>query len=147
MKKKVLTATILSVAALALVGGGTAYAHGWFGFMSGTTPEEFVQKQQNIFQQQADILGINIDAVKNGWTRGQSLQEIAEANGISESDLQAKFEEAATLKISERLQALVDQGVITQSQANQRLQFEERSIDSGNGMGFGKYMMGYGHCF
>lgn len=134
-KKKLLAYTILPVMAFAIFGVSQSSAHGWFGQMNNATPEEIALRQTDMFTQQASLLGISVDAVKQGWAEGKTLSEIATANGISETDLQAKMKTQAKTKTQERLQTLVNQGVITQAQADQRLQIENSRIESGKGFG------------
>jgi hypothetical protein len=145
-KKKILLATILPLLAVVVIGatmvsaqGGSGMGHGpgGYGFIE-ATPEEVVTRHTAMFEQQANILGISVDAVKQAWAEGQSFSDLASANGISEDDLQNKMKELAKTKIKEHLQTLVSQGVITQAQADQRLQIESSMIDSGMGKGFGK---------
>ena len=149
MKKKLLAYAVLPALALTLVGVGTASAHGFgFGgiFGKSATPEEIATRQQEMFSQQAAMLGVSADVIKQSWADGKTLQEIAAANGISEADLQAKMKDAARQKMTEHMQALVSGGVVTQAQADARLKFMQSQMDSGK-MGRHKGGMGMGMRF
>jgi len=137
-QKKLLAYTILPVMAFAIFGVSQASAHGWFGQMANATPEEIAQRQTDMFTQQASLLGISVDAVKQGWAEGKNLPEIATANGISETDLEAKMEATAKQKQAEHLKALVDKGIITQVQADQRLKVDQERMGNGMGKGHGR---------
>ncbi len=121
---------MVPVFALLLLGVGTASAHGWFGGFSNATPEEIAQRQQTMFQNQADLLGINADVIKNGWADGKTIPEIAEGQGISADQLRERMEAARKERMQEELQAMVDNGIITQEQADKRFKvMEERFAD------------------
>ena len=139
MKKKLLMYGILPVAAAAVLGVSQASAHGWF-FGSNLTPDEIASRQTDRFKKEADLLGISVDAVKQGWAEGKTPAQIAQDNGMSQTDLENKMKAAAKQNLSDRLKSLVDKGVITQDQADKRLQFEQNRIDNGMGKMFGKGM-------
>ncbi len=144
MKRKVLTYAAASAVGLSLLGAGVASAHGMFGFAPTLTAEQIATNQQTMFQKEAELLGISVDAIKTGWAQGQSVKEIAAANGISEDQLKLKMQAAADAAIKTRLQALVDKGVITQDQMNQRLTFMQAQQSKMKG---GKGRMGRGFGF
>jgi len=146
MKKKYIIYTTLSALALVLAGTGVASAHGWFGGFNNATPEEITQHQETMFQNKAELFGISVDEMKNYWAEGKNFKEIAEAEGITQEQLQEKEIEARQEQMQNHIQALVDNGVISQEQADNRLQFmEERTTNGkmgrgshrGFGMGFG----------
>ncbi len=151
MTKKLL-AIIAPVAVVALIGAGTVSAHSGLGmgfmgfgpFNSSSNSDQFAQMHQQMFERMASMLGISVDVVKNGWAQGQSITEIAKANGISETDLQAKMQSAAKQQLADQLKVLVDKGVITQAQADQRLNLMQNDLSARRGAGKGM-MMGFGH--
>jgi hypothetical protein len=146
MQKRKIIYTILPVVAIALMGGtGIASASGWFGGFGALDPEQAAQKHQEQFQRQAELLGISVEAVKEGWSDGKGIKELAEENGITEEQLQEKFKEQRQTQMQAKIQAMVDQGIISQDQANRRLQFMEEN--GGNGFGkMGRYGFGRGLC-
>lgn len=139
------TYAVVPVAALALFLTTTsASAHGW-GWFKNADPAEVAQRQQEMFQDQADLLGTTVDKVKDAWAKGQTTAELAEELGISETDLQNKMKETRKLELKEHLQALVTQGVITQEQADQRYAFMDERMDSATpGKAMGRMMFGGG---
>lgn len=142
---KYLAYIALPALALTLVGAGVVSAHGWFGGFGQATPEEMSQRQETMFQNQADFLGISVDEIKDAWAEGKNFREIAEEQGIAQEQLQEQMEEARQEQLQAQLQAMVDNGVISQEQANQRLQFmEERVADGEANKGFHR---GFGRCF
>jgi hypothetical protein len=62
------------------------------------------------------------------------MQELALSKGITAEQLKAKMQAQMQEQKKAHLQALVDQGVITQDQMNQRLEFEKNN----QGKGFSK---------
>lgn len=146
IKKRYFAYAVLPVMALALMGAGTVSAHGWFGGPFGVTnatPQEVAQRQNEMFTQKANLLGMSVDEVKSAWAQGKTLQQLAEEKGITQDQLQEKMRELRQQQIKERLQTLVEQGVITQTQADQRLQFMQRQMEN-NAMGKA-FRHGLGH--
>ncbi len=103
----------------------------------------------------ADLLGLSQDEIQALRLEGQSLVEIAAAQGVSEADLVA----AIMADKTEALQARVAEGTVTQEQADLMLQqMEQRTIQavnrtttgpaewrgSGNGAGYGQCGEGAG---
>jgi len=149
MKKKYLVLAIIPVIALVILGTNIASAHGWFGFQglgmmaSSATPDQIAQNQQTQFQNIATLLGINVDKVKDGWAQGKTISQIAQNNGITGDQLKQKMTDAKNQQLKDYLKTLVDKGVITQAQADQRLQFMQQHTQKGKmgkGWGFGKMM-------
>ena len=145
MKKKIFSYAVLPVMAFALLGVSQASAHGWFGMGSSATPEQTAQRQNDMFQQQANLLGASVDEVKNAWAQGKTMQQLATEKGISAEQLQQKMQDAAKAKMKEHLQTLVSQGVITQAQADQRQTFMEQKMQNGKFGGKHGMMMGVWH--
>lgn len=126
MKRKYLVYALLPVLGFALLGANAASARGFFGGFGGTlSADEAAERHQTMFAEQAAMLGISVDIVKNGWAEGKSMWEIAEANSITKDTLAAKMKEARIAQMKAHLQALVVKGVITQAQADQRFAFME----------------------
>jgi len=142
MKKKYLAYAILPVMGLALLSAGTASANslfGGFGMMNSATPEQIVQNMQNQFNKEASLLGITVEDVKNAWAEGKTLQQIAQEHGITQDELKQKIADAQKQQLSDYLKNLVDNGVITQAQADKRLQFLQSQTQK-----MGKHGHGYG---
>ena len=142
--KKLLVYSLLAVGLFGLLGVGVASA-GWFGRFSDASPEEIVQRQETMFQNKAGFLGISVDEMKNAWAEGKNFKEIAEEQGITQEQLQERMQELKQERLEAWLQAMVDNGVITQEQANQRLQFMEERF--ANGEMTGGFHKGCGKCW
>lgn len=143
-KKKILAYAIVPAFAIALLSAGVVSAHG-FGFgMSSATPEQIAEKQNTMFSQQANLLGISVDEVKNAWASGKSLQELATEKGITQAQLQEKLQAQRDQRTKDKLAALVSQGVITQSQADARLSFLQTKMQNKAGGFKGHRGMGMG---
>lgn len=138
MKRKTKIALLAAapLLGLGLLGANLASAHG-FGFgMSNLTPDQIAQNQQTRFQNEANLLGVSVDEVKAAWASGKTLEQLASEKGISQTQLRAKIQAERVTEMKARLQTLVDKGVITQAQADSRLQFMQSNIGKfGRGMG------------
>lgn len=142
MNKKYLKYGILpSFLALALIGSaGLASAHGMGFFGSQATPQEVATQHAEMFQHQADLLGVSVDEIKAAWVAGKDLRTLAQEKGITDEQIKTKMQELHKQKMKEHLQALVDQGVITQAQADQRAQVMETKLQNGrHDKGFGRH--------
>lgn len=134
MKKKY-SLLIAAVAILTTVGAHNALAWGGPEHNWKLDPTAAAQRWQEKLSQEANLLGMNIDEYKAAWAQGKSLWEIAKEKGISESDLLAKMQAKRQAQEKEWLQNLVEQKVITQEQADQRLKLmQERSKNMPNKM-------------
>ncbi len=129
MKKRYLLA-LLPVMTLAIVGTASAHGFGFFG-INHATPEEIASRHQEMFQRQAELLGISVDDLKNAWAEGKTIGQIIDEKGLNKNDIQKRAQDAALEQMKSHLQTLVDKGVITQAQADKRLQFMSRQIESG----------------
>jgi len=134
MKKKYLAYAVLPVLGIALLGAGTASAHGWLGFGGGACPEDparMAEHHQAMFQNHAEILGMDMEDLKDAWAEGKTIRDIAEEKGMDSSVLREKMQEARKAEMKSRLQALVEEGIITQAQANTRASLMEERAGSG----------------
>jgi hypothetical protein len=98
------------------------------------SPDQVADRQQHFFQREADLLGITIDEVKSAWAEGKRLMEIAKDHGISKDVLKERRMAQAKAHTEEHLQILVDEGVITQEQADARKQMMMERMEKGKGM-------------
>lgn len=148
MGKRYFVSTAALVFAFVLLGPAAASAYGMFGFkMGGLTPEQIAQSHQEMFQQQANLLGINAADVKAAWAQGKTLRQMAEEKGITAEQFKQKLLAQKVQRMKDSLKVLVDKGVITQAQADQRLQIMQSSIQRKQGWGHRgmmRGMMGFG---
>lgn len=147
-KLKMLGFAALPVLGLSFLGGaGIASAHG-LGFGSNATPDEIATRQQTMFTHESELLGISVDEVKSAWAAGKNMEQLMTEKGITQAQVQARMKEERKTQAMAVLKALVDKGVITQAQADQRLQTIQKQIDSGKDRGMGmKPGMGKGRGF
>ncbi len=137
MKKKTLLFSLLALGVLTVVGIQTVSARGLFMGGRNIDPDTLAQNQQDMFEHQAELLGITVDQVKIYWAQGKNVQEIATELGISQEQLQEKMAAERQAVMKANLQTLVDKGIITQAQADSRLQFMTENAASGK---FGRHM-------
>ena len=125
MKKQYALYAATPILALSLLGAGMVSAHGMggWGFGSKATPQEMATNLSTRFQAEATLLGISVDEVKAAWALGKNVQQLAQEKGITKEQLQQKLKDQNTAQMTTQLKALVAAGVITQAQADQRLQF------------------------
>ena len=100
--------------------GGMAMGGGFGGSFNAVSPADFATSQATQFQAEATALGLNESIIVNGWAAGDSLQQIATANGITAAQLQSDMKTYEANQQTADLQALVTAGTITQAQMTQR---------------------------
>ncbi len=131
MDKKILWFSLLALVVLA-IGVSSVSARGWLDREGDIDPEKVVERQSQMFEQQADLLGISIDQLKEYWAQGKNIMEIAEELGFSQEDLQEKRQAECQARLEQELQNLVENGTITQEQADARLEaMQNREIGEG----------------
>lgn len=135
MKQKIFIYFVPAVLGMSVLGAGMASAHGLGGGfgMSNLTADEIAGRQTSMFENQANLLGISVDKVKQGWAEGKTLQQIAQDNNITPDQLKEKMKAAHLEMMKTHLSALVSKGVITQAQADQRLSAMQNMIANGKG--------------
>lgn len=142
--KKIFTYGIVPALAVVFLGAGTVSAaqnmisenftethRGGRGLGMGVikTPQEFVERQTQLFVHQSEITGIPVEEIAGAWAEGKKLETLLEEKGIDHTVVQEKMRTYGETQMKERLQALVDAGVITQAQAETRLEFMKTRID------------------
>ena len=132
MKRKLLVIGLPIAAGVLLMGIGIVSAAGFMGGpgsgfggrFNTISPSEHATNQAAQFQAAANALGLSESVIIDGWSKGQSLEQIALANGISRSALESDLQKYHETQLTAYLQALVTNGTITQDQMNARLAFE-----------------------
>lgn len=124
LQKKVFFYTGLPVFAFSLLFASHASAHGNNSDKNFKHRSEFkqIKPRPERFEEQAKLLGITVDEYKNLSAQGLNFKGIAEHLGISPDSISQKRLALKQEKIKFRLSNLVSKGVITQDQADQRLQ-------------------------
>ena len=136
MKKHTIALALIPVLALTLFTASPAAAHGlnhWFGGfgmmgIKAPTPDELATTHQTMFQQQSQILGLSVDEIKNAWAEGKTMQQLAKEKGITQEQINTRMQELLTAELKTQLQTLVDKGIITQAQADKRLQVMQTQL-------------------
>ncbi|OHA58930.1 MAG: hypothetical protein A2571_00955 [Candidatus Vogelbacteria bacterium RIFOXYD1_FULL_44_32] len=129
--KKWLAYSLMPALALFILGADTAAAQG-FGFGLGgknVDPTEAADRLQEMFASQAKVLGLEVSDIKEAWAEGKTIKELADEKGIDLNTLRDKMKAQRLVDMKAHLQALVDKGVITQTQANKRLEFMQKATD------------------
>ena len=86
------------------------------------TPEEREEMKAKHLENMSSILGISSDELAAKIQEGIKPHEIAEELGIAKEDIQTKMREQAQIRAREHLGRLVEEGKITQEEANRRLE-------------------------
>lgn len=122
---------LVSVLALSFVS-----AHGWFGMSKGDGAEH----KGMMFEQKAEFLGMSVEEMKDMWTEGKNFHEMKEESGFVKGEFKMHMKEGMEERMAEHLQSLVDDGVITQEQADEKSQImgEHGMFKKGFYHGFGK---------
>ncbi len=146
MKQKFFAYALLPMLGLGLLGPGVASAmgFGWFGGFGNVDPDKTATRFQNMFQNQSQIHGDNVDELKEAWADGKTIKQLMDEKDITQEQVQARMKDAQLQQLKSQLQALVSKGVITQAQADKRLQAMQNQLQNSSGrkgkMGF----MGFG---
>lgn len=142
MKAKILTYAALTIIGTALIGGvASAHSFGgmWFGSF-GINPEELTQRYQQMFENKAKILGISVDEVKNAWADGKTMDQLIKEKGLNLEEIQSRAKELHLQQIKSQLQTLVSKGIITQAQADKKLQLLQNQQNNLSRFGMNKMM-------
>ena len=75
----------------------------------------------------AEALDMDVDALKEALKAGQTPQELAEAQGLDWEELQAQLRERVLEMVRERLDQAVEEGKLTQEQADAILERMENA--------------------
>jgi len=107
----------------------TAYTRGPAGMKSGISGKQGYGYTQ-MLETKAEVLDITVEELQKGLQSGKTMLDIAKENNMTSEQLHERILEAQ----KERLQQLVRDGVLTQEEANARVQImEQRQEDcSGN---------------
>ena len=119
MKKTyIMTAAVIIAATFV---GVAAASVGHLGFFGRDFVDKPVGGHQVMLEKKAEILGLDVEALQAKLNEGQTMQEIFESQGITKEDFMLKNQEQMHERMEERLNLLVEEGRITQEQANEKL--------------------------
>jgi predicted aconitase len=141
MKLTLKKASIAGMLSLAALGATSAFA---MGGMNNATPDEIANRQTSMFTEQASMLGVSVDDVKNAWAEGKNFETLATEKGVTKAQLEAKMKAKRDEMMKTQLATLVSKGVITQAQADKRLATMSAQTASGKSSKHGRHggMMG-----
>lgn len=145
--KKYLTYTIISILAVSLLSVGIVSANGWFGKAA---HDGMTQKHKGMFEYKAEALGMTIEELKQAWYDSKDLSEIAEDQGITLEELREQMKEQKKERMLAYMQTLVDEGKITQEQADEKIEWMQNMSQNWEGKskeGFIKGMRWHGGGF
>jgi len=140
MKRKYVVYGLMPMFLLGLAGvsAATASAHGWFGRGADIDPVTAAADQTERFAQEAEMLGISVEQVKEYWAQGMNPRDIIDELGLDETAIHERMQAERQANMKAHVQALVDQGVITQAQADTRIAFMETNEGKFMGRGEGR---------
>jgi hypothetical protein len=117
-----------------ILGMSVASAHGMLGFGSSVfNSDQFAQRQTEMFEKQAQILGITTGELKDAWSSGKTMQDLIKEKNLDSSVIKTRMQQAAADQMKTQLQTLVGKGVITQAQADARLAFMQTKMQNMKG--------------
>ena len=119
--------TLFVVASLVIVGIVAWYATGVFAHRGeGGSANDIAWKQgygyTQMLQTKAQILGMTVEELKEELADGKTFSVIAEEKGITSEE----FHQKMLITQKERLQNMVEAGIVTEEQVEQRLQLMEK---------------------
>jgi len=89
--------------------------------------------RQQMLSEKAKIFKMNVTDLQNEISNGKTFYDIAKEKGVN---IDSMHEQMETFQKT-RLQTLVDQGIITKAQMQERLDFmEQRQANCGNNVSF-----------
>lgn len=97
------------------------------------TPEEITSRHLHMFQEQADLLGIPQDDVKNAWAEGKSMADLMKEKGVTEEQVRERQHTAQIAQQKSTLSTLVARSVLTQAQADKRLALVQKQLEQMKG--------------
>jgi hypothetical protein len=140
MKRKYVLYGLMPMFLLGLAGvsAATASARGLFGRGADIDPVIAAADQTERFAQEAEVLGISVDQVKEYWAQGKNVRDIIDELNLDETAVQERMHTERLTNMKAHVQALVVQGVITQAQADTRIAFMETNEGKFTGRGEGR---------
>ncbi len=95
------------------------------GFRGHPRPPRFLMEKG--LEALAEVLNMDVDELKDALKEGQTPQELAEAQGLDWEEVQAQLHEQALEAARERLAQAVEEGKLTQEQADAILERMENA--------------------
>ena len=118
--KKFLIVSLLAIGIFGFVGANVA---------SAITPEQTAEKQNFMFEHKAEVFGISVEQAKEYWAEKGSMWKMTAEMGIDKAEMRERIKENREARMQEHMQAMIDDGVMTQEQVDQRLQEIEARVE------------------
>jgi hypothetical protein len=132
MNKKVLVFSLAVLTIFTAIGISSVDARGFSQNNLGFNSDQMTERRVQMIENNAELLGITVEQLENYHAEGKYMFEIAEELGLDVDNLREKIESNRQNRMKERLQDLVDDGKITQEQANERLESMQEFRGRGN---------------
>lgn len=120
MNKKVLVFSLAVLTIFTAIGISSVDARGFSQNNLGFNSDQMTERRVQMIENNAELLGITVEQLENYHAEGKYMFEIAEELGLDMDNFREKIELNRQNRMKERLQDLVDNGKITQEQANKR---------------------------
>jgi len=119
----------------------SASAFGGKGFARGGDLAAQTKNWEEKIAQKSKLIGISEGDMKDAWAEGKNFRDLAKEKGISEEEMRAKMQVQRQEQEKTFLQNLINQGKITQAQADARIKHMQEmggKIQEMKGAGRGK---------
>lgn len=124
MNKFIIAGTIAALSVFVIAGSVSAAGPGASGFGKGITQGS--AGYERMISEKAALLGISVDALKSKIAEGKNFLTIANELGVSQETLQSRMRAA----YQERLQKMVDAGLISAAEMQERLDLQKQRQES-----------------
>lgn len=125
MNKTTLIYTLALVGVIAVVGVSTTLGYGFLKNGSGFKGHGI--KSEKSLEDKAEFFGLSVDELQSRLDEGKTFQDIIEEQGLDKDELLAEFKEQKKARMEAYLNELVEDGELTQEEADERLsQFQEK---------------------
>lgn len=141
--KKIFVYSMLGIGLFGLLGVGVASADGLWGY-GRMSAEDMSQRFEEMTREKSGMLGVSPEQYKQSWAEGKNFREMAEEQGISQEEIRQRMQETRQVRMEQRLQALVEEGVISQEQAQERINYMQEHMGQRAGDGRGGRFKGHG---
>lgn len=133
MKNKILIPIFSAIFLFFVINSSYAY-----GFKS-LNNQDYLTLMQQKFENWSKILNLPLEEVKNYWAQGKNLFMIAQEKGISLESIQNKMRELRLEQEKQRLNYLVEKGIITKEQMEKRLNYFNQNMENKNFQKMNRY--------
>src|SRR4030042_3608538 len=140
--KKIILSSLFIAGTVALIGINSAQACPGTGYLMGQKYLGYGFDRQEMLELKAEILGITVVQLEEKLKEGKTLKQIIEELGLTWEQVRDRMYEKMQARIEERLQQMVDEGTITQEQADKKMDRLPKKYEKNNGHG-SAFMRGF----